>query len=822
MDRDRTLSVSPVPAASTAGRDRVVVTGSPFKGRADRRPEVADLSAPRGRAGRGWQREAAEVGGSATAVALDRTVRWTAAVWDLIWLVGIAVSLTAQVDSLRLPWVSWALLAVATAAWVLGPMSTLLPVRWFVALTALTAIGQVLNTDPQALQGEYLAAIVWLNLAGIMGAYLLRQGRGPLHVLSLSVVAEAFILLMAIRDGMLVDVWRGCLMLAWYAVGNGMAVAMAIIATDNLAGAEDEAAEQEARAQVVAEAARAHRDESFNVSRLLHDTAVNTLGAIAVGVSASRSAVISLRCASDLAALRTACSNLDRATDAGVVDLPNGVLTAARDRARVLGLRLHEQVDLAAFDSPVEVLEALSACVDEALLNVAKHAGVEQAQLVVQRGRGGVSVTIRDHGRGFEDPGRGEGGIAQSIIARARAAGIDAAVTSRPGDGTSVELTWSPPTRVGSPTAKEFANPIMNVLPGGGARIAVWLTLLALVATLLAADRVPVAWTSVAVAVAVACATMLIYLSRRLGVIPDWACGVAVAAEAFTAFVPGWGGLGCDRVGTAWWGGDAGLLVLIVMGLLIDRIAWVVVAGIVHVAAVAILLSQTAQCAGQTIVVTVINIGVLVGPVVIRHLGRRFGAQATQYQRAAAQAWARTATLRAQERVRDVRARAAMSAAGPLLAGIAEGQLDPTDTDVRRRCGDVERYLRSTMRVDPDLGELGDVIVRAVDAAYSRGISVVVRSAEATSLPGEAAVREIAAILDGVVARCPADDRPVISLFPCDQGGGMTIVLAGATAVNGDAADSSASPYESALRVSEVSIGDQTLIELSWAGAPQA
>lgn len=208
------------------------------------------------RPGPRWQRAEASADEGAISAAVYRITRWTAVVWDLIWLIGIAVSLAAQADSLRIEWVSWALLAVAGGAWILGPLTRQLPIPSFAAVTAFTALRQVINTDPQALQGAYLAAIAWLNLAGIMGAYLLRDRRGPRFVLGIAMAAEALILIAACWQGVVLEVWRGSIMLAWYAVGNGMAVATAVVAITHMAGAEDEAAEQRARAQAAALTAR--------------------------------------------------------------------------------------------------------------------------------------------------------------------------------------------------------------------------------------------------------------------------------------------------------------------------------------------------------------------------------------------------------------------------------------------------------------------------------------------------------------------------------------------------------------------------------------
>jgi signal transduction histidine kinase len=95
-------------------------------------------------------------------------------------------------------------------------------------------------------------------------------------------------------------------------------------------------------------------------------------------------------------------------------------------------------------DPPIAVAQALVGATQEALANVAKHAGIQQAVVRVASTDAGVEVTVRDHGRGF-DPDRPAGGfgIAQSIVGRMRDVGGRAAVWSEPDRGTRVTL-WGP------------------------------------------------------------------------------------------------------------------------------------------------------------------------------------------------------------------------------------------------------------------------------------------------------------------------------------------------------------------------------------------
>jgi signal transduction histidine kinase len=109
------------------------------------------------------------------------------------------------------------------------------------------------------------------------------------------------------------------------------------------------------------------------------------------------------------------------------------------------GLRVRLVTAELDIDPSVLVAQALVGATQEALANVAKHAGVQQAVVRVASADGGVEITVRDHGCGFDPDRPADGfGIAQSIIGRMRDVGGRATVWSAPDRGTRVTL-WGPP-----------------------------------------------------------------------------------------------------------------------------------------------------------------------------------------------------------------------------------------------------------------------------------------------------------------------------------------------------------------------------------------
>jgi signal transduction histidine kinase len=94
-------------------------------------------------------------------------------------------------------------------------------------------------------------------------------------------------------------------------------------------------------------------------------------------------------------------------------------------------------------DHPLdERAEALLGAVREAVVNAAKHAGVDQVTVFVEVEPEQLVAYVRDTGCGFvpDEVANGHHGIAQSINGRVHRAGGTATVASKPGAGTELEL----------------------------------------------------------------------------------------------------------------------------------------------------------------------------------------------------------------------------------------------------------------------------------------------------------------------------------------------------------------------------------------------
>jgi signal transduction histidine kinase len=207
--------------------------------------------------------------------------------------------------------------------------------------------------------------------------------------------------------------------------------------------------------------------------RLLHDTVLNTLTALARPGGTDASVLAGL-CRRDVALMDYALS--DPYAPARVAGRPLGDLLigieAVAIEMRARGLDVHVSVadggglpggglaggalaggragarGPAGAAVPVPVAVAMAHAVREALMNIARHAGTGQARVEVGPAPpDGLLVTVSDAGTGFDpaavDPARL--GLRRSIVERVADVGGHASVRSAPGAGTEVKLAWAPP-----------------------------------------------------------------------------------------------------------------------------------------------------------------------------------------------------------------------------------------------------------------------------------------------------------------------------------------------------------------------------------------
>jgi signal transduction histidine kinase len=193
---------------------------------------------------------------------------------------------------------------------------------------------------------------------------------------------------------------------------------------------------REIRAYWEAQAAVAVAAERRRLARDLHDGVVQELGWIRSAVAGGRTAP-GVGAAADraLAEARRALTALTEGPDEPLASAVGRAVCEVGDQYDVpVRLSLDESVEVSAIHR-----EELVRVAREAVVNAARHSGSRSVHVVLSAGR----LTVGDNGRGF-DPAYGNGGGFGLTSMRERADAIGAAlsISSAPGDGTCVEVTW--------------------------------------------------------------------------------------------------------------------------------------------------------------------------------------------------------------------------------------------------------------------------------------------------------------------------------------------------------------------------------------------
>jgi len=197
----------------------------------------------------------------------------------------------------------------------------------------------------------------------------------------------------------------------------------------------------------------AQRLERMRIARDLHDDVGQRVAALSIGLStflrneaavphiAGVSAIVALQ--KQAAGLVESIRQLSHSLHVGPIDR-TGLATLLREHCAELGRQLQITVAFAAHGNvdgaPHDVAVALDRIVQEALRNIAQHAGTSEASVTITRTASSVQVLIADQGRGFdaEVARRMRGMGLLSIEERAKAIGGTMTIDTMAGSGTKI------------------------------------------------------------------------------------------------------------------------------------------------------------------------------------------------------------------------------------------------------------------------------------------------------------------------------------------------------------------------------------------------
>ena len=570
---------------------------------------------------------------------------------------------------------------------------------------------------------------------------------------------------------------------------------------------------EETTASLTAQTSATH--QAAEDARVLHDTAINTLGAIASGGAAVDDVdAVRLRCLADISAIETlrSVTGDDASARHGFRD----AIRPAGIRVRYAGMSDEEIASTEAL-LPPRVMRAFSRAAAEAVQNAAKHSGADEVVVSIARTADEVRVVISDRGVGIEGGLRHGSGIQRSILERARSAGIRATIDSTLGAGTIVTLDYALHNAADQPRAVEVGGgSVEDLVRHLRSRSAFALSagLVGVGVTLAALNHPGKAtpeWLMVAV-VAVAC--WLAWRERDRTRLSAWTTIALMAAGPVAFFLSAWS-VGFGRVNPILWQAIAPtgpLLVLMIV--VLPRAVKVlgIVAYLLTVLAIAIGVAPTAREAAYiTGVAGFLGLGLIAG---VLSFVRSLAAIATRANREQREAFTTGLQLAAVEAAAEARRRwrdAGLEHSVSLLRAIGEGRVDPRDPAIQNRCAEEEAYLRQLSLLNPELIRMGAWFARALNASRLKGVGLTVRSGAADAKADDA--QQLGGTLLAMVDAMPPGTKLTTAMFATAQGLTMTLVAPTPcliSALNGD--------VHRARVLKLQTLGEQDLAELVVAG----
>jgi signal transduction histidine kinase len=181
-------------------------------------------------------------------------------------------------------------------------------------------------------------------------------------------------------------------------------------------------------------AAQIRHQERIDLANRLHDSVVQTL-------------TVLRRDADDSERVRYLARRQERQMRQTISEFRSPFANSARAQLQLVCDDIEDlhQVEIDSVfrgDAPLdEQRDAVLGLAREALVNAAKHSGVDRIDLYGEFDDSRVQLFVRDRGRGFDASAVGDG-QGQSLTTRAEAIGATASISSQPETGTEVEILW--------------------------------------------------------------------------------------------------------------------------------------------------------------------------------------------------------------------------------------------------------------------------------------------------------------------------------------------------------------------------------------------
>lgn len=520
--------------------------------------------------------------------------------------------------------------------------------------------------------------------------------------------------------------------------------------------------------------------EAAEDARLVHDTIINTLGAVANGGrGTSDPALVQTRCARDLgvveALLEGRRASLGQGLDSIGTDVE--VLVVRREGLRGDELaRVEERLD-------ADVAAAVVAAAREAVSNAARHAGVEEVTVRVEVDDRGVVVTVVDDGVGMDDALPGTGlGLPESIGARMRAVGGRAAIDSRPGVGTTVRLE-APTEPVDPLESTDAVGSSVDRIVDSVLRRAAWLWAVGVLAVGIVIEAVNrpgelTATYGMLAVVAVGAAASWWSLSRHGRLVPAVTALLVVSLPS--GFLLAMAGVGFGTVGVLYFQaiGITPLSTLLLVGgsRIGHRLALAALVGTAFVAA-AVVGVQDAGRGAVVLVGLAPAVGLAAGWIGFARIVRSLVTDSEHNRALAVDAAARSSAQREVVLARRRWSTAGLERAGSLLRILAEDGTVAVDPAVQASCAEEEQHLRQLLLLSATAPRMSPWFAQALQRARERDVSLAVRSGDVDA-QDLATARDVGRLVLRAVESSGAGTRVTVGFYPVAGGQELVLVLA--------------------------------------------
>jgi len=556
-------------------------------------------------------------------------------------------------------------------------------------------------------------------------------------------------------------------------------------------------------------------ERSAEDARVMHDTAINTLGAISWGGAATDDLpAVRNRCRQDLLRMRTMMSGTD--ADVAFEDA-DSYLERFGPLVQRSGLT-DEQVRKLLVDFPSSTAGLLAGAVHELVQNAVKHAGASTIRVRIEAVGDDLRFTVADNGTGFEVDLGTSGGLTRSVIERVHAAGARIDIDSTAAGTTAVlrlALTAPPNRSVAWQLGRVDFDEVMRRL-----RIRasfVWAVGLTGVGLSLSLINQRGEFTEHYLMTVVA-ALVVAYAWRAgawEGNVPRHVAVVLILGSAI-AFVLSAAATDFGKADVVLWQavGPTGPLIVLVATRQRSYVFAAVAAYSLTVLVVAIVVWFDSPTASAVVPIGgVAALGLVGAWIGFQNSIASISAQAMRDQRVAVASRVESVKVAAADKARQRFREAVLHRPIALLEGIADGRMDPRESAVQDDCATEEQFLRQLMLLDPGLIHLGHWLARVLDRARLRRVEVVVHSGDVDA-PDDRTAAGLGALLLSIVENLPAGAALTVSLFGMTSGTALMVVGSHPGVADAVATSSPAT----GLDVLVTTIDHQDLVEITLDG----